>query len=67
MDPTTIAQAMLQTVFGLEVTQSLLVTTDAMVQRAVNAMPKAHALLEFAGRTQQHVRLTCANCGATRQ
>ena len=50
-------QAIFLTVFGLDETPSLLVTTDAMVQRAINALPKAQALLDAAGRTQQNVHL----------
>jgi len=53
-------QAMFRNRFGLEETPRLLLATDAMVQRALTALPKAKALLDSAGRTQQHVELTDA-------
>ncbi|HLM98470.1 MAG TPA: S41 family peptidase [Bryobacteraceae bacterium] len=47
-------QAVLRTTFGLDETPRLLLATDAMVQRALDAMPKAQALLESAGRAPQN-------------
>ncbi len=57
-------QAVLRTAFGLDETFELLVTTDATVERALNALPKAQALLESARRNPQHARLADARwCG----
>ncbi len=56
-------QVVLRTMFGLEETQRLLATTDPMVRSAANALPKAKALLDAAGRTP-NVHATEARLGA---
>jgi len=48
-------QAALRTTFGLEETPRVLLATDATVQRALAAMPKAQALLESSRRAPQDV------------
>lgn len=48
-------QAALRAAFGLDEAPRLLLATDAMVLRALDAMPKAQALLESAGRTRPDV------------
>jgi len=47
-------QAALRTAFGLDETPRVLLATDAMVQRALDAMPKAQALLESARPARQN-------------
>lgn len=50
-------QAALRTAFGLDEIPRILLATDVTVQRALDAMPKARALLESAGRARQDVPL----------
>lgn len=60
-------QAMLRSAFGMDETFDLFLTTDAMVQRALNALPKAKALLDSARHARQHVRLAHARLCAPGQ
>jgi len=60
-------QAVLRTVFGLDETPRVLLATDATVQRALDAMPKAQTLLESAGRVRLNVQSTRPKWIATAQ
>ena len=51
-------QAVLRTAFGLDETPRVLLATDAMVQRGLDAMPKAQALLESTRRSQENPHST---------
>jgi hypothetical protein len=60
-------QAVLRSAFGLDEAPRVLLATDAMVQRALDAMPKAQALLESAGRAPQNGHSTRSKLVATSQ
>ena len=60
-------QAVLRTIFGLDEMPRLLAATDSTVQRAVDALPKAKALLDSAARTPQKPQLSQAGWGASSQ
>jgi len=51
-------QAVLRIRFGLDETPRLLLATDATVERALVAMPKAQALLKSSRRSRRNANLT---------